>query len=425
MGHQMDKILKIAIIWALKDNKTSFGSFLNTSKNTGTLHAAQLLSDFYIFFSFKDFHMKNVVTQPDFRFRKESMWYTGYVDFISERPIAKMGSKKLKGFIGIINTRRLIKRHFLYRRTIIHTKNIFEGIWDHYLNFRLRGFLNFCLILSLFAHYDKMRQKFKNPREITKNLEYKLLNYSKIIISTYVFWMGDQNFRLDQTIDAETIAKKVAADDLKTLTHLDELRHAQKEGDAFAQLTEGELTFPPTYKYGTGKSTYDLARRPAWTDRILHQVHVEAYENIKLSVEQTRYTDVRSYTQSDHKPVVSDFKIKVFANHEERCVHFQPVVEWVVGEGGKVTYSTDADVTPSPWDYIALYKADFSCVHQYITYTYAPQAPVITSPNTYAVMFNDELVQDPGEYVLLYYSGKYTCYLAMSERFHVVQKEDQ
>lgn len=53
------------------------------------------------------------------------------------------------------------------------------------------------------------------------------------------------------------------------------------------------------------------SRRPAWTDRILHQVLTDAYENVKLSVQQTSYISHPLYTQSDHKPVTADYAIKV------------------------------------------------------------------------------------------------------------------
>ena len=54
-----------------------------------------------------------------------------------------------------------------------------------------------------------------------------------------------------------------------------------------------------------------LSRRPAWTDRILHQVHPDAYENVKLSVTQSSYDSHPNYTQSDHKPVSADYCVKV------------------------------------------------------------------------------------------------------------------
>lgn len=424
----METISISAITWNVQTGwpEQDLGVLLGVTTDTGVQSANinDLPDLYFICLQEVKSQPQNVVMDTLF----EEPWTTAVRDILSPRNYVKVSGERLQGLV----TSLFVKRHHLpHIRDILTavTRTGFAGLWGNKgaccVRFSLYG-CSICVVNSHLAPHDSgYKDRCEMYNTIVDTTIFNIPETSNILYHDYVFWLGDQNFRLDQGIAAETIAKKVDADDLKTLITLDELHRAQKAGDAFAQLTEGDLTFPPTYKYGTGKTSYDLARRPAWTDRILYQVHVDAYENLKLSVEQTRYTDVRNYTQSDHKPVVADYKIKVFANHEERCVHFQPVSEWVVGEGGKVLYTTDADVQPSPWDYIALYKADFSCVHQYITYTYAPQAPVITTPNTYMVLFNDELVQDPGEYVLLYYSGKYSCYLAMSQTFPIVQKPDQ
>ena len=52
-------------------------------------------------------------------------------------------------------------------------------------------------------------------------------------------------------------------------------------------------------------------RTPAYTDRILHHVTPDAYENVRLSVVQTEYMAHPQYTNSDHKPVTATFVIKV------------------------------------------------------------------------------------------------------------------
>ena len=48
--------------------------------------------------------------------------------------------------------------------------------------------------------------------------------------------------------------------------------------------------------------------------------------------------------------------LQMFANHEERCVHFEQPSSWVIGEGGLVKFTLDSDVVTSPADYIAIYK---------------------------------------------------------------------
>ena len=46
----------------------------------------------------------------------------------------------------------------------------------------------------------------------------------------------------------------------------------QAEGRCFHHFLEGELAFPPTYKYDLFSDDYDTGEKcrcPAWTDRVL------------------------------------------------------------------------------------------------------------------------------------------------------------
>lgn len=52
-------------------------------------------------------------------------------------------------------------------------------------------------------------------------------------------------------------------------------------------------------------------RRPAWTDRVLYKEPKNIYKNAELSAEQTSYRSHPGYSISDHKPVTSEFTIKV------------------------------------------------------------------------------------------------------------------
>ena len=72
---------------------------------------------------------------------------------------------------------------------------------------------------------------------------------------SYVFWMGDLNFRLTGDIPPEEIGKMIHKNELTDLIARDELTIAIKTGKAFETLKEGSLTFPPTYKYLVGEGT--------------------------------------------------------------------------------------------------------------------------------------------------------------------------
>lgn len=84
---------------------------------------------------------------------------------------------------------------------------------------------------------------------------------------------------------------------------LDQLRAEKNAGNVFAELEEGKIKFPPSYKFKVGTSEYDSdkVRIPSWCDRILFRGE---------QVQQVFYNSVMSPLTSDHKPVVSLFNVK-------------------------------------------------------------------------------------------------------------------
>ncbi|XP_027219246.1 phosphatidylinositol 4,5-bisphosphate 5-phosphatase A [Penaeus vannamei] len=357
----------------------------------------------------------------------EEPWTLAFREVVGPHDYVKISTERLQGLVTTVYVKRKHVHHIRDIHTSV-TRTGFGGLWGNKgaasIRFTLYG-CSVCVVnCHLAAHDNGYKERVENFNAIIDYSTFPVPETSNILFHDYVFWMGDLNFRFESHLTGEEIVQLIKASDWGSLMEVDELIKAQKSGDAFSMLKEERLSFPPTYKYKEGTSTYDLARRPAWTDRILHQVHVDAYENVKLGVEQSSYTHSGSYTQSDHKPVKANFRIKVFANHEERCVRFTCIGTWLVGEGGPVKFTIDADVTTSTWDYVALYKADFTCMQQYITYMYVPQPSPGSGQRTFQMVFNDELLQHPGMYRLLYYSGKYSSYLGMSDPFPVLTRQD-
>ena len=52
-------------------------------------------------------------------------------------------------------------------------------------------------------------------------------------------------------------------------------------------------------------------RKPAWCDRILYMVHEDSYTNLTLDVTPIHYRNIPEYKQSDHRPVMGIYTIKV------------------------------------------------------------------------------------------------------------------
>ena len=160
-----------------------------------------------------------------------------------------------------------------------------------------------------------------------------------------IFLFGDLNFRvnLDNHVAREAIREKKIAH-LLQFEELLQLRHAYEQNVAgindhlspevrdaimhdeiISNFKEGEITFPPTYKYDVGTHNFDSSRKqrvPSWTDRIL-------YMDDSNKVEQLEYSSVPGVSMSDHKPVIGMFSvvtkkcISAQTNHQLQSEYYQ------------------------------------------------------------------------------------------------------
>lgn len=122
-----------------------------------------------------------------------------------------------------------------------------------------------------------------------------------------VFISGDFNSRF-YDVDRATIAKDINTKSFNDLFQYDEVCNLSQQKVAFQGLSEGSIDFPPTYKV-TDDNTYDLKRRPAYTDRIM-------YCGPSKQVTESSYGC--SFTPgSDHLPVHAEFKLKCSLYHPD------------------------------------------------------------------------------------------------------------
>ncbi|KAM3399871.1 hypothetical protein ACQJBY_004999 [Aegilops geniculata] len=145
-----------------------------------------------------------------------------------------------------------------------------------------------------------------------------------------VIWLGDLNYRLSSRGgggggDGETRGL-LERNEWRALLERDQLRAEQRAGRVFGGgWEEGEIRFPPTYKYLAESDTYAMAalnssaagrpsrekkkRTPAWCDRILWRGE---------GVEQAWYERGESRF-SDHRPVNSLFSIRLHHADDAAC----------------------------------------------------------------------------------------------------------
>ena len=126
-----------------------------------------------------------------------------------------------------------------------------------------------------------------------------------------VFWLGDLNYRIDESMPTEKVLELSVQKRLDPLRALDQLNIERKEGRAFQGFEEGVLNFVPTYKYQPGTDVFEQRpekklRAPAWCDRILWMT-----EGDPQHVQQLTYNRSETPNCSDHKPVYSTLRITI------------------------------------------------------------------------------------------------------------------
>eukprot|EP00434_Breviolum_minutum_P014857 symbB.v1.2.013097.t1/scaffold919.1/size152209/9 len=166
----------------------------------------------------------------------------------------------------------------------------------------------------LAAHAEKMKERTESMHRI---LESSPLRKRKKDMSGVhreydrVFFMGDLNTRVDaarEQVDAWLAAKQfdhcMAADQLLPL-----LKGDSGHAGLWPDFQEAQINFPPTYKFDKYSEVYDSSKKqrvPSWTDRILWKKDP--------FIKSMSYNSVSSLQCSDHRPVFSQFEVKVDLN---------------------------------------------------------------------------------------------------------------
>ena len=126
--------------------------------------------------------------------------------------------------------------------------------------------------------------------------------------SDYAIMGGDLNFRL--TLPKAQVEEEINQKQFSHLLEFDSLRNSQKDNSELQIWKEGEILFPPTYKFDLGTDIYDSSpkqRIPSWCDRILFY----SKENGKIKI--ITYNSIQDPIAqcSDHRPVIGNFSISL------------------------------------------------------------------------------------------------------------------
>ncbi|MCH82936.1 type I inositol 145-trisphosphate 5-phosphatase CVP2-like [Trifolium medium] len=122
-----------------------------------------------------------------------------------------------------------------------------------------------------------------------------------------IIWLGDLNYRIALTYRAAKAL--VEMHNWKVLLENDQLHIEREQGRVFEGWNEGQIYFPPTYKYSNNSDRYagderqskQKRRTPAWCDRILW--YGRGLRQLSYVRGESRF--------SDHRPVCSVFLAEV------------------------------------------------------------------------------------------------------------------
>uniref|UniRef100_T1PBC9 Endonuclease/Exonuclease/phosphatase family protein n=1 Tax=Musca domestica TaxID=7370 RepID=T1PBC9_MUSDO len=323
---------------------------------------------------------------------KEDPWTDKVKHLLKDFNYVLIKTEQMQGLLVSLFVRR---QHVPHLRDIEpeFTRTGFGGIWGNKgavsVRFNLYGCALCFVVCHLAAHDHHLDERIEDFKQIMDNHHYHVPRYREIYDHDYVFLFGDLNFRLMGDDSAQEIRDKVIKDEaLEELMSRDQLSYVrQQTQEAFQLLQERKPAFPPTFKFHEGTSDYNLKRRPAWTDRILYSVQPNNKQpNSNLEIEQCAYKSIPGYCISDHKPVTSEFTIKLYPNYRAPCVEFKDITAWKIDEENTVEYKKPLDLQERDFDWIGIYPVNYASLKEYVSYEYVnktespPSTPEANDP---------------------------------------------
>ncbi|KAK6192484.1 hypothetical protein SNE40_003941 [Patella caerulea] len=355
----------------------------------------------------------------------KNSWSAAITDILKPKDYVRVRVRSMQGILLIIFAKRSVLP-FITNFESEATRTGLNGLWGNKggVSVRLDIYgMNVIIVNShLAAHRDNLLERIEDYDSVIDHQKFKDDDVDNIMDHDYVLWMGDLNFRLNELTKEEAI-KCSENKDYEKLLKFDQLILAMKAGLVFEDFHEGEITFPPTYKFDINTDQYDSSEKqrvPAWCDRILWYTHDTSYDDVRLDVQQQHYHSHPVYKISDHKPVSSLFHIQVFPNPPRLPVTFYPIKDFRRKRDNLIKYKMVSSGSSYYNDWIGLYKADFTALTEYVTYIWAVQGVEKRGVSGVTLAFTKEWMSaPPGEYCLLYLTKNYSL-LGISQTFQVL-----
>ncbi|NXP58938.1 SHP2A phosphatase, partial [Chloropsis cyanopogon] len=243
----------------------------------------------------------------------------------------------------------LVKPEHQRRISHVHTSSVKTGIANtlgnkgavgvsFLFNGTSFGFVN----CHLASGSEKTHRRNQNYSDILHSLalgDKRLGGFDLTLRFTHLFWFGDLNYRLDMDVQVgpcrcqagdsggrgawgvivpslpQDILTHVVKKEFQALLAVDQLNLEREKNKVFLRFSEGDISFPPTYRYERGtRDTYVWQKSkptgmrinvPSWCDRILWKSHPETH------VVCNSYGCTDDIVTSDHSPVFATFEVGV------------------------------------------------------------------------------------------------------------------
>jgi len=184
------------------------------------------------------------------------------------------------------------------------------------ITFKLYGASFLFINCHLSSGQSQAKQRNEDIEKIVKEMELPKVRrfhekkhkqkYNLLDRFDFVFWSGDLNYRVNQT--RENTINLLKTKNLKALLKEDQLSIERKNTRILNEFQEGEIKFPPTYKYQINTQLFDNKkhRTPSWTDRVLFRYNKD---HGKLTL--VNYESIHGMMVSDHRPVFAQFEATI------------------------------------------------------------------------------------------------------------------
>ncbi|VDK23270.1 unnamed protein product [Taenia asiatica] len=143
------------------------------------------------------------------------------------------------------------------------------------VRFEVYGVNIACVSAHFTPHAEKLEDRINDYHDVLKDQTFRDPDVNLLMDHDYIFWMGDLNFRTEG-LEKDAAEQLISSKCIDVLMEYDQLKKAMKNELVFLDFKEGEITFPPTFKYDKGTTNYDSSKKqrvPSYTDRILYMAH--------------------------------------------------------------------------------------------------------------------------------------------------------